>query len=137
MSIIKKFCGKNSVEPSATSLADSTTDNDLKTYYRDEDGDGYGSDGNKKTASSLPAGYTDKGGDCNDANAAIHPGAVEICGNAVDEDCDTYVDEGCANLSIIDITVYESDWIANLKVSLSKITDKEVKVNFTTLIELL
>ena len=32
--------------------------------------------------------------DCNDANPAVHPGAVEVC-NGVDDDCDGQVDEGC------------------------------------------
>ncbi|MBI5496218.1 MAG: hypothetical protein HY904_14440, partial [Deltaproteobacteria bacterium] len=31
--------------------------------------------------------FTENGGDCNDADAAIHPGATEACGNGVDEDC--------------------------------------------------
>ncbi len=30
--------------------------------------------------------------DCNDQNAAIHPGAIEVC-NGVDDDCDAAVDE--------------------------------------------
>lgn len=33
------------------------------------------------------------GPDCNDSNPAIYPGATEVC-NAVDDDCDTRVDEG-------------------------------------------
>jgi cysteine-rich repeat protein len=32
--------------------------------------------------------------DCNDANAAVHPGAAEAC-NGVDDDCDMQIDEGC------------------------------------------
>jgi hypothetical protein len=33
--------------------------------------------------------------DCNDSNAAAHPGAAEICGNGVDDNCNGAVDEGC------------------------------------------
>jgi TolB-like protein len=32
-------------------------------------------------------GYTENQGDCNDSNASIHPGAVEICGDNIDQDC--------------------------------------------------
>ncbi|MCD6496289.1 MAG: hypothetical protein J7K54_03395 [Candidatus Aenigmarchaeota archaeon] len=31
--------------------------------------------------------------DCNDADAAINPGAAEVCGDAVDNDCDGQIDE--------------------------------------------
>jgi hypothetical protein len=34
--------------------------------------------------------------DCRDDNPAIHPGAAEICGNHVDDNCNGFVDEGCA-----------------------------------------
>jgi len=33
--------------------------------------------------------------DCNDANSAVHPAAAEVCLDAVDNNCDGLVDEGC------------------------------------------
>ena len=33
--------------------------------------------------------------DCNDQNAAVHPGATEVCGNGLDDDCNGIVDDGC------------------------------------------
>jgi len=36
-------------------------------------------------------GYSSCGGDCDDANGMVHPGAAETC-NAIDDDCDGLVD---------------------------------------------
>lgn len=32
--------------------------------------------------------------DCDDASASVHPGATEVCGDAIDQDCDT-IDPAC------------------------------------------
>jgi hypothetical protein len=43
----------------------------------------------------MPDG-TVKGGDCDDTNPGVNSGAVEVCGNMIDDDCDGLKDEGCA-----------------------------------------
>lgn len=68
------------------------------TWYLDNDGDGY-STGAPVTACSSPGiGYVASvlgGGDCNDNNAQRYPGAIEICNNNIDENCDGTLSEGC------------------------------------------
>jgi hypothetical protein len=57
-------------------------------YFQDADSDTYGNPNVfKLTACVPPAGYVTDDTDCDDANASIHPGATEIVGNGVDENC--------------------------------------------------
>ena len=41
-------------------------------------------------------GYTENQGDCDDSNATIYPGATEICGDGIDQDCNG-IDTQCAS----------------------------------------
>lgn len=70
------------------------------TFYQDLDGDGYGNAAVTIQGCSAPTGYVSNYTDCNDANNAINPGAVETCGNGIDDNCNGQVDEGCCNMTV-------------------------------------
>jgi hypothetical protein len=65
---------------------------DASTWYLDGDGDGCGGEDSTTTACTQPSGYEADATDCDDGDAAIHPGASELC-NELDDDCDGAVDE--------------------------------------------
>ncbi len=70
----------------------------------DADGDGY--------TKQNPCGIGTQN-DCNDNNTAINPGAVEICGNNIDDNCNGQIDENC----IAGVTIGNQIWTAtNLNV---------------------
>ncbi|MBL8919909.1 MAG: putative metal-binding motif-containing protein [Myxococcaceae bacterium] len=74
----------------------SSTDEGLTflTYYVDADVDGYGARMSAGQSSCQPVpGRVTNDQDCNDAVAAIRPGATETC-NVIDDDCDGLTDEG-------------------------------------------
>ncbi len=69
---------------------DGTSDEELgATYWSDADGDGYGDADAPLFACEPPAGSATNNEDCDDAEAAIHPGAEEAdCLDPVDYNCD-------------------------------------------------
>eukprot|EP00567_Pseudictyota_dubia_P018760 CAMPEP_0197433262 /NCGR_PEP_ID=MMETSP1175-20131217/1189_1 /TAXON_ID=1003142 /ORGANISM="Triceratium dubium, Strain CCMP147" /LENGTH=95 /DNA_ID=CAMNT_0042961583 /DNA_START=6 /DNA_END=290 /DNA_ORIENTATION=- len=52
-------------------------------------------------ACSAPSGYVEDDADCDDGNAAINPGATEVC-NGLDDNCNGQVDEDVKNIYYAD-----------------------------------
>ena len=57
------------------------------TWYRDADGDGFGTAAITTQSCTPPAGYAANSDDCDDSDPNVHPGAVEIC-DGKDDNCD-------------------------------------------------
>ncbi len=96
-------CDDNDITvfPNAPELCDGK-DNDcdgtidegvLNTYYRDQDGDGFGDAAVSTQACTAPSGFVSNDDDCDDADNTIYPNAPELC-DGKDNDCDGTTDEG-------------------------------------------
>lgn len=91
----KRDCNDSNkfIHPGAIDIPNNDIDEDCdgvdaKYWFADEDKDGYGNQFKRQTANNAPVGFVADSTDCNDTNASIHPGATEITGNDIDEDCD-------------------------------------------------
>jgi hypothetical protein len=60
---------------------------DMSTFYADADSDGFGS-GASIEACAAPNGTVVNADDCDDTNGEVHFGAVEVCADGLDNDCD-------------------------------------------------
>ncbi len=88
----------NAIYPGAPEICDgldnncnTTADDGLTfiTYYIDQDNDTYGDASVASISACSPqVGYVTDSTDCNDGNNAIHPGATDLLGNSIDENCD-------------------------------------------------
>ncbi|MFN6117052.1 MAG: MopE-related protein [Flavobacteriales bacterium] len=70
-------------------------DQDAPVWYRDVDGDGWGTDQDQQQTCQQPVGYVGQAGDCDDSNDAVRPGAPDPCtgGDGLDNDCNGAIDE--------------------------------------------
>ncbi|MCS6990516.1 MAG: MopE-related protein [Chitinophagales bacterium] len=71
------------------------------TWYADMDGDSYGNP-NSFVVSCYPYWpyYNMNNTDCDDGNAAVNPGAAEVCFNGIDDNCSGSVDENDVSVSV-------------------------------------
>lgn len=60
----------------------------LVEWFADLDGDGWGSSELVVRACEAPSGHVARGGDCNEADGTVYPGATERCDADVDSNCD-------------------------------------------------
>jgi hypothetical protein len=78
---------------------DGRIDNNIQTmiWYKDNDGDGYGSPDNPIESCSQPPGYVNVNSDCDDNDPSVHPVALEIC-DGKDNNCNGQIDENAGVL---------------------------------------
>jgi Leucine-rich repeat (LRR) protein len=77
-------------------------------------------------------GYTEVQDDCDDNNSAIYPGAQEICGNAIDEDCNGS-DETC---DVIGVTFSDSNLESVIRKAVNQPTGNISSQDLANIIEL-
>lgn len=64
------------------------------TYYGDADRDGYGDSSSTTVSCHTPPDSAFVGGDCDDTDETINPGAEDLCEDGIDQDC-TGADRAC------------------------------------------
>jgi hypothetical protein len=80
-------------------------------FFRDADGDGFGSAEDVVTACDAPEGYVEDETDCDDTNTEVYPGADEVEGNDIIEDCDIQLRFTCPCYNRV---VEQARWIEGM-----------------------
>jgi len=83
----------NGVDDDCDGSTDGPAAIDAKTWFTDSDSDGYGDSDDATVSCRTIPGAVIIPNDCDDTNAAVNPGEAEVCGDGIDNDCDS--DSGC------------------------------------------
>lgn len=75
----------NRIDDDCDGATDETGAAGETTWYRDDDGDGFGAA--TTDACAAPDGYVAVAGDCDDTRSEVRPGAAEVPYDGVDQDC--------------------------------------------------
>ena len=104
----------NGADDDCDGVADEDDAVDATIWYADSDGDAYGDAAAGAPACTLPAGFVADATDCDDTDSNANPGATELAGTGVDEDCnggeqcyidadaDGFVDDSGATIESLD-----------------------------------
>ncbi len=68
-------------------------DQNIPTWYRDADMDGYGNPEIALAVCNQPDGYVADNADCDDSTDAVSPQDIEVCDDGIDQDCNEVVDD--------------------------------------------
>ncbi len=92
----------SAIHPDAEELCDGVDNNCdaavdeglLGTWYLDGDGDDYGRDESAvEGCPGVEGTWVTLGEDCDDGDSGVNPGALDLCDDGVDQDCDLNLDE--------------------------------------------
>ena len=92
-----EFC--NGVDDDCDGVVDDEDIVDFQVLFLDTDGDGYGDPSSPIQACAQDPTMVSNNQDCDDGNADVYPYAPEAC-NGLDDNCNTVVDEGAADLVV-------------------------------------
>ncbi len=88
---------------------------DAVTWYADNDGDGFGVEGDVTAACEQPKGYAGVAGDCDDIDGDAWPGAPETC-SGTDSDCNGRIDDAGCPVDLDAAWVWTASTVGGLQV---------------------
>ena len=101
------------------------------TWYADADSDSYGSSIDSVVACTAP-GFVLTNTDCDDYNPEIHPGAAEIPGNGIDDNCNGDTDEFptgvCGASEQLSFTIYPNPSGGSVELEFNLQAEKHLQI---------